>query len=85
MFFSFWGSIIIGGVTAYLAEKWDFTHHGVVQAIIIAIGGVFLLFMARVMFGITFGSPGVNAIVGALGALILIPSEAVARRRRNKR
>ncbi len=85
MFFSFWGSIIIGGVTAYLAEKWDFTHHGVVQAIIIAIGGVFLLFMARVMFGISFGSPGVNAIVGALGALILIPSEAVARRRRNKR
>lgn len=85
MFFSFWGSIIIGGVTAYLAEKWDFTHHGVVQAIIIAIGGVFLLFMARVMFGVSFGSPGVNAIVGALGALILIPSEAVARRRRNKR
>ncbi len=85
MFFSFWGSIIIGGVTAYLAEKWDFTHHGVVQAIIIAIGGVFLLFMARVMFGISFGSPGVNAVVGALGALILIPSEAVARRRRNKR
>lgn len=85
MFFSFWGSLVIGGVTAYLAEKWDFTHHGVVQAIIIAIGGVLLLFMARVMFGISFGTPGVNAIVGALGALILIPSEAVARRRRNRR
>ncbi|MEL7150669.1 MAG: hypothetical protein AAGK71_08045 [Pseudomonadota bacterium] len=82
MFFAFWGSLIIGGIVAYLAEKWDFTHHGVVQAIIIAIGGVFLLFMARVMFGISFGSPGVNAIVGALGALILIPSEAIGRRRR---
>lgn len=85
MFFAFWGSLVIGGVVAYLAEKWDFTHHGVVQAIIIALGGVILLFMARVMFNISFGSPGVNAIVGALGALILIPSEAVARKRRNRR
>ena len=85
MFFAFWGSLIIGGIVAYLAEKWNFTHHGVVQAIIIAIGGVFLLFMARVMFGISFGSPGVNAIVGALGALILIPSEAIGRRRRKRR
>lgn len=85
MFFSFWGSLVIGGIVAYLAEKWDFTHHGVVQAIIIALGGVILLFMARVMFGISFGTPGVNAIIGALGALILIPSEAIGRRRRNRR
>lgn len=85
MFFAFWGSLVIGGVVAYLAEKWDFTHHGVVQAIIIALGGVILVFMARVMFGISFGTPGVNAIVGALGALILIPSEAVARKRRKRR
>lgn len=85
MFFSFWGSLVIGGIVAYLAEKWDFTHHGVLQAIIIALGGVILLFMVRVMFGFGFGSPGVNAIVGALGALILIPSEAIGRRRRNKR
>lgn len=85
MFFAFFGSLVIGGVVAYLSEKWDFTHHGVIQAIIIALGGVILLFMARVMFGISFGSPGVNAIVGALGALILIPSEAVAKRRRNRR
>ncbi|MEO0945673.1 MAG: hypothetical protein AAFY06_12675 [Pseudomonadota bacterium] len=85
MFFSFWGSMVIGGIVAYLAEKWDLTHHGVIQAIIIAVGGVFLLFMVRVMFGLSFGSPGVNAIIGAAGALILIPSEAVGRRRRNKR
>lgn len=85
MFFSFWGSLVIGGVVAYLAEKWDFTHHGVVQAIIIALGGVILLFMARVMFGISFGTPGVNAIIGALGALILIPSEAIQRRRNRRK
>ena len=85
MFFSFWGSLVIGGIVAYLAEKWDFTHHGVVQAIIIALGGVILLFMAKVMFGLSFGRPGVDAIIGALGALILIPSEAVRRKRRDKR
>lgn len=84
-FFAFFGSLVIGGIVAYLAEKWDLTHHGVVQAIIIALGGVVLLFMVRVMFGISFGSPGVNAIIGAAGALILIPSEAAARRRRNRR
>ncbi len=85
MYFSFFGSLVIGGIVAYLTEKWDLTHHGVLQAIIIATGGVFLLYMARVMFGISFGSPGVNAIVGAAGALILIPSEAAARRRRRRR
>lgn len=85
MFFAFWGSLVIGGIVAYLSEKWDFTHHGYLQAIIIAVGGVVLFFMARVMFDISLGSHGLNAIVGAAGALILIPSEAIARRRRNKR
>ena len=85
MFFSFWGSLVIGGIVAYLAEKWGFTHHGILQAIIIALGGVILLFMAKVMFGLSFGRPGVDAMIGALGALILIPSEAVARKRRDKR
>jgi len=84
MFFSFWGSLVIGGIVAYLAEKWDMTHHGVLQAIIIALGGVIMLFMVRVMFGLSFGSHGVNAIIGAAGALILIPSEAMARRRKRK-
>ena len=84
MFFSFWGSLIIGGIVGYLAEKWNLTHHGILQAIIIALGGVILLFMVRIMFGLSFGTPGVNAIIGAAGALILIPSEALARRRKRK-
>ncbi|MEO9823694.1 MAG: hypothetical protein ABJF50_04650 [Paracoccaceae bacterium] len=84
MFFSFWGSLIIGGIVAYLAEKWNMTHHGVLQAIIIALGGVILLFMVRIMFGLSFGTHGVNAIIGAAGALILIPSEAIARKRKRK-
>ena len=56
MFFSFFGSLIIGGIVGYVSEKWGFTHHGILQAIIIALGGVVLLFMVRVMFGIPFGS-----------------------------
>ena len=85
MFFAFWGSLVIGGLVAYFAEKWDFTHHGYLQAIIIAIGGVVLFFMARVMFNISLGSHGLNAIVGAAGALILIPTEAIPRRRRDRK
>ncbi|MDJ1015165.1 MAG: hypothetical protein QNJ35_01545 [Paracoccaceae bacterium] len=85
MFFAFWGSLIIGGIVAYLAEKWDLTHHGILQAIIIATGGVLLVFMLRVMFHLSVGAPGWDAIIGAIGALILIPSEAFARKRRNRR
>jgi hypothetical protein len=85
MFFAFWGSLVIGGLVAYFAEKWGFTHHGYLQAIIIALGGVILFFMARVMFGISLGSHGLNAIIGAAGALVLIPSEAIARKRRDRR
>ena len=85
MSFAFRGFLLIGGLVAYSSEKSDFTHYGYLQAIIIATGGVVVLFMVRVMFGFSFGSHGVNAIVGAAGALILIPSEAIARKRRNRR
>lgn len=76
---------MIGGIVAYVSERQGFTHHGVLQAIIIALGGVVLLFMVRVMFGLSLGSHGLNAIAGAAGALILIPSEAIARKRRDRR
>ena len=85
MFFAVWGSLVIGGIAAYLAEKWDLTHHGVLQAIIIALGGVIIVFMVRVMFGLTLGAPGWDALVGAIGALFLIPSEAIARKRKRDR
>ena len=42
MFFAFWGSLVIGGIVAYLSEKWGFTHHGYLQAIIIGGGGAVL-------------------------------------------
>jgi hypothetical protein len=40
--------------------------------------------MIRVMFGLSFGAPGIDAIVGAAGALVLVPTEA-AHRRKNRR
>ena len=40
---------------------------------IIALGAVILLFMIRVMFRLSFGSPGLDAIIGASAALVLIP------------
>jgi hypothetical protein len=83
-FFAFFGSLMIGGIVGYLSEKWDLTHNGVLPSIIIALGGVVLLFMVRVMFGLSFGAPGIDAIVGAAGALVLVPTEA-AYRRKNRR
>jgi hypothetical protein len=84
-FFAFFGSLMIGGIVGYLAEKWDFTHNGVLASIVIALGGVILLFMVRIMFGLSFGAPGIDAIVGAAGALLLIPTEAAYRRRNRRR
>ena len=83
-FFAFFGSLMIGGIVGYLSEKWDLTHNGVLRSIIIALGGVILLFMARVMFSLSFGSPGLDAIIGGAGALLLVPTEAAARRRKRK-
>lgn len=84
-FFAFFGALMIGGIVGYLSEKWGFTHSGVLPSIIIALGGVVLLFMVRVMFNLSFGSPGLDAIIGAAGALILIPTEAASRARKRRR
>ncbi len=72
----FAGSLVIGGVIGYLSEKFNFTHNGAIPSIIICLGGVILFYMIRLMFGLSFGSPGVNAIVGAAGALIIVPTAA---------
>ena len=83
-FFAFFGSLMIGGIVGYLSEKWGFTQNVVLRSIIIALGGVILLFMARVMFNLSFGSPGFDAIIGGAGTLLLIPTEAASRRRKRK-
>ena len=73
-FFAFFGAIMIAGIVGYVSEKSGFTHNGYIQSIIIAVGGAVLFFMVRVMFGISFGPPGVDAILSAVGALVLVPT-----------
>lgn len=72
-FFTLMGTVVIAGIIGYASEKTGWTRNGIVQSIIICVGGAFLFFFLRVMFGIGFGSPGMNAIVSSIGALIIVP------------
>lgn len=80
-FFAFFGSMMIAGVVAFLTEKWGWTHNGILPSMLIALGAVFALFMIRSTFGLSLGSPGFDAAVGATAALVLIPTEYASRRR----
>ncbi|KZY03171.1 MULTISPECIES: hypothetical protein [unclassified Sulfitobacter] len=73
MFPTIMGTVVIAGIVGYLSEKSGFTHNGILQSIIICIGGAFLFYFVRLMFGIGFGSPGLNAIASSIGALIIVP------------
>ena len=73
MFPTLIGTVVIAGIIGYASEKTGWTRNGIVPSIIICIGGAFLFYFVRVMFGIGFGSPGVNAIVSSIGALIIVP------------
>jgi hypothetical protein len=83
--FSFFGSLMIAGVVAFLFEKWDITHNGILPSVFIAWGAVLVLFFVRSLFGFHIGSQGVDAILGSGAALILIPTEYASRRRAQKR
>lgn len=73
MFPTIMGTVVIAGIVGYLAEKSGFTRNGYLQSIIICVGGAFLFYFVRLMFGIGFGSAGVNAIVSSVGALVIVP------------
>ena len=83
--FSFFGSLMIAGIVAVLFEKWGWTHNGIVPSVLIAFGAVLALFFIRALFGLSLGSPGVDAIIGSAAALILIPTEYANRRRQKNR
>ena len=84
--FSFFGSLMIAGIVAVVFEKWGWTHNGILPSVLIAFGAVLAWFFIRSLFGLTLGSPGIDAIVGSAAALILIPTEYANRRRtRNDR
>ena len=74
MFPSIIGAVVIAGIVGYLSEKWGFTHNGILQSIIICVGGAFVFYFITLMFGISFGRPGINAIVASVGALVIVPT-----------
>lgn len=74
MFPTLMGTVVIAGIVGYLAEKTGFTHNGYLQSIIICVGGAFLFYFVRIMFGLKFGSAGVDAILSSVGALIIVPT-----------
>ena len=74
MFPTMIGTVVIAGIVGYLAEKTNFTHNGILQSIIICVGGAFLFYFVRLMFGIGFNSAGLNAIASSIGALAIIPT-----------
>ena len=74
MFPTMIGTVVIAGIVGYASEKTGFTRNGYLQSIIICVGGAFLFYFVRIMFGFGIGSPGVDAILSSIGALILVPT-----------
>lgn len=80
MFPTLIGTVVIAGIVGYAAERTGFTRNGILSSIIICIGGAFLAYFVRLMFGIGFGSPGLNALASSVGALIIVPTHWRRRR-----
>ena len=74
MYLQLFGTVVIAGIVGYISEKSGFTRNGILQSIIICVGGAFVFYFVRVMFGFRFGAPGVDAIISSIGALIIIPT-----------
>lgn len=74
MFPTLIGTVVVAGIVGYLAEKSGFTRNGYLQSIIICVGGAFLFYFVTLMFGLSFGKPGINAIVASVGALVIVPT-----------
>ncbi len=74
MFPTMIGTVVIAGIVGYLTEKTGFTHNGILPSIIICVGGALIFYFVTIMFGISFGRPGINAIIASIGALIIVPT-----------
>ncbi|NOD78151.1 hypothetical protein [Ruegeria sp. HKCCD4332] len=74
MFMVMMGTVVIAGIVGYLSEKSGFAHNGYLPSIIICVGGAFLFYFVRIMFGISFGPPGLDAVISSVGALIIVPT-----------
>lgn len=74
MYFALMGTLVIAGIVGYVSERTGFTRNGIIASMIICLGGAFLFFFFRVMFGISLGSHGLNAVVSSIGALVIVPT-----------
>jgi uncharacterized membrane protein YeaQ/YmgE (transglycosylase-associated protein family) len=74
MLLTMFGTVVIAGIVGYASERSGFTHNGYLPSIIICVGGAFLFYFLRIMFGLSIGSPGMDAILSSIGALILVPT-----------
>ncbi len=74
MFFALFGTIVIAGIIGYASERTAFTRNGIIPSMIICIGGAVLFYFVRAMFGISFGSHGLNAVISSVGALVIVPT-----------
>lgn len=73
-FFTLIGTAVIAAVIGFASERTGFTRNGILPSVIICIGGAMLFFFVGAMFGVGFGSPGMNAVVASVGALIIVPT-----------
>jgi len=80
MFLQLFGTVVIAGLVGYASERSGFTRNGYLPSIIICVGGAFLFYLIRIMFGIRFGAPGLDAILSSIGALIIVPTHWRRRR-----
>lgn len=80
MFPSLIGTVVIAGIVGVLAERSGFTRNGLLPSVIICVGGAFLFHFVTIMFGIGFRSPGWNAILSSVGALLIVPTHWRGRR-----
>ncbi|WP_420568559.1 hypothetical protein [Thalassovita sp.] len=74
MFPSMIGTVVIAGIVGYASERTGFTRNGYLPSIIICVGGALLFYFVRIMFGLRFGSAGVDAILSSIGALVIVPT-----------
>ncbi|MEM6759312.1 MAG: hypothetical protein AAF601_07505 [Pseudomonadota bacterium] len=74
MFPSLVGTVVIAGIIGYVSERSGYTRNGILQSIIICVGGAFLFYFVALMFRIGFGSAGLNAIAASIGALVIVPT-----------
>jgi len=74
MFLVLFGTVVIAGIVGYTCERSGFTNNGYLPSIIICVGGAFLAYFVKLMFGFGLNPPGLNAALSSIGALIIVPT-----------